>query len=302
MLVGIWTGSEIKTLKGHTRTVNHICSVEGPNGECWLASGSFDKTIRIWDIATGSEIKILNGHTDSVTSVCCVNGSNGECWLASGSWDKTVRTWDIATESEIHLLGGEGIVKNDTQLDAIPSKFDIAGLTRQVADIKNIVNVKTKYVIGPRRLEGGDMQLQNVVGLSNINKTILLNEGGASFDQDFVEHCESSKFTKFQAQMMAKCYVKSDQRMHLMFLSSLLKKMMKQKKLCIIRPPKFLLSVMLKGGLFEKICANQPSGLEKLLILNLSGKLPKTDPKRHSKFYSTLRGRKNSMKIHTPKL
>ena len=35
-----------------------------------LASGSRDKTIKIWNISLGKEIKMLNGHTNSVNSVC----------------------------------------------------------------------------------------------------------------------------------------------------------------------------------------------------------------------------------------
>ena len=38
-------------LEGHINWVNCVCSVQGPNGENWLASGSDDTTICIWDIA-----------------------------------------------------------------------------------------------------------------------------------------------------------------------------------------------------------------------------------------------------------
>src|SRR5258708_38703076 len=39
-----------------------------PDGKT-LASGSYDKTIKLWDVKTGTERASLNGHTRSVGSV-----------------------------------------------------------------------------------------------------------------------------------------------------------------------------------------------------------------------------------------
>jgi WD40 repeat protein len=47
-----------------------------------LASGSNDKTIRIWDISTGTTLKKLEGHQKAVRSVCF---SSDQKTLASGS-------------------------------------------------------------------------------------------------------------------------------------------------------------------------------------------------------------------------
>ena len=59
-----------------------------------LASGSNDKTIRLWDVATGENKQTLTGHTENVYSV---SFSLDGLTLASGSKDKTIRLWDIAT-------------------------------------------------------------------------------------------------------------------------------------------------------------------------------------------------------------
>ena len=57
-----------------------------------LASGSYDKTIKLWDVKSRSLITTLSGHTDSVLSVCF---SPDGSLLASGSWDGTIILWDM---------------------------------------------------------------------------------------------------------------------------------------------------------------------------------------------------------------
>ncbi len=60
-----------------------------------LASGSFDKTVRIWDSKTGKAIFApLTGDTTGVMSVAV--SPDGKL-IASGSWDGTLRIWDSNT-------------------------------------------------------------------------------------------------------------------------------------------------------------------------------------------------------------
>ena len=59
-----------------------------PNG--YLASGSWDNTIKIWDTETGSEIRNLTGHTNWVRALAVM--PNG--YLASGSADTTIKIWN----------------------------------------------------------------------------------------------------------------------------------------------------------------------------------------------------------------
>ncbi len=64
-----------------------------PDGKC-LASGSRDKTIKLWDVTTGNERATLKGHTGPVLSV---NYSPDGRTLASVSLDKTIRLWEFPT-------------------------------------------------------------------------------------------------------------------------------------------------------------------------------------------------------------
>jgi len=73
-------------LTGHTDTVASLVVL--PDG--LLASGSYDKTIRIWNVNTGITIKKLTGHTGRVYSLVVLPDDS---LLTSGSDDKTIRIW-----------------------------------------------------------------------------------------------------------------------------------------------------------------------------------------------------------------
>ena len=81
----------LATLRGHTEIVSTVAF--SPDGK-QILTGSFDKTLRLWETATGKEIKTFDGpagHHDLVLSVAF--RPDGHI-LASGSADKTAKLWD----------------------------------------------------------------------------------------------------------------------------------------------------------------------------------------------------------------
>lgn len=69
------------TLKGHSNYI--FCLQFGPTGGM-LASGSFDESIRLWDVRSGRCLKAIAAHADPVTGVSF--GPDGSL-LVSSSYD-----------------------------------------------------------------------------------------------------------------------------------------------------------------------------------------------------------------------
>jgi parallel beta-helix repeat protein len=102
-----------RTLSGHNESVEAVafspCKQKDPSGTTciqWdelLASGSFDNTIKVWEVATGNVRSTLTGHNGPVYSVAF--SPDGK-FLASGSDDKTIKLWDVVNNKEILTLSG----------------------------------------------------------------------------------------------------------------------------------------------------------------------------------------------------
>ncbi|XP_067947133.1 beta-TrCP-like [Watersipora subatra] len=72
-----------------------------------LASGSMDKSIKIWDTKTGQCTMTLKGHTKGIWSLNFYTST----LLISGSYDMTIRIWNIQTGKCVKtLLGHDGAV------------------------------------------------------------------------------------------------------------------------------------------------------------------------------------------------
>ena len=93
----------LKLLNGHTDSVRAIAG----SGNV-LVSGSYDHTVRVWNISTGENTFVLRGHREKVYSI----GYSPELQkAASGSMDFNVRVWCTTTgECLFNLEGHNSLV------------------------------------------------------------------------------------------------------------------------------------------------------------------------------------------------
>jgi len=87
-------------LAGHTDAVSGVAfSSDGKQ----LASASFDKTVRLWELPAGKLARALTGHSDFVYAVAF--SPDGQ-WLASASKDRTVKLVETATGKSLFTFSG----------------------------------------------------------------------------------------------------------------------------------------------------------------------------------------------------
>ncbi|HEX8999524.1 MAG TPA: TIR domain-containing protein, partial [Blastocatellia bacterium] len=89
-----------KVFKGHTAAVWGVAVT--PDGQC-VISGSYDNTVRVWELDSGRCLATLKGHTGLVRGVAVT--PDGRC-IVSGSVDNTVRVWELDSGRCLATLKG----------------------------------------------------------------------------------------------------------------------------------------------------------------------------------------------------
>jgi hypothetical protein len=86
-----------RTLKGHSDWVTGVAFSSYGR----LASGSWDQTVKFWDVLTGQELRGLSGKVKEVQALAF--SRDGE-WLAAENSSNTVTLWNATTGQEIRTL------------------------------------------------------------------------------------------------------------------------------------------------------------------------------------------------------
>ena len=81
-----------------------------PDGR-WLISGSYDGTIRLWDLTTPTARPIVLREQEGPVYTLAI--SEDGAWLASGGADGIVRLWQLANPAtQLYMLAGHSGVVN----------------------------------------------------------------------------------------------------------------------------------------------------------------------------------------------
>ena len=93
----------LATYRGHFKEVYTVSW--SPDGK-YIASGSGDETVQVWDFARGANVLTYCGHCHKVGKglVQAIMWSPDGKYLVSGSWDKTVRIWDAHSGHTLSTL------------------------------------------------------------------------------------------------------------------------------------------------------------------------------------------------------
>ncbi|WP_406696982.1 WD40 repeat domain-containing protein [Singulisphaera sp. Ch08] len=104
--IRLWDLTTSRVPKPRNRLIGHgfgVISVAfSPDGTT-LATGGFDRAVKLWNVATGREMATLTGHEGWVAAA---QFSPDGTVLATGSHDQTIRLWDVATRQELATLRG----------------------------------------------------------------------------------------------------------------------------------------------------------------------------------------------------
>lgn len=87
-----------KALTGHSQCVQDVVISSDSQ---FALSGSWDKTLRLWDLNMGTTVRSFQGHTSDVNSVAF---SPDNRQIVSGSRDKTIKLWNTLADCKYTIV------------------------------------------------------------------------------------------------------------------------------------------------------------------------------------------------------
>ena len=138
------------SLPGHRAGITSISfSSDGKT----MATSSFDRTVRVWDVATHQEREVIRGHTDFVSSAAFVAGGQ----LVSAGWDKTVKFWDWTSPQGQTVFADP---KNGSTFYSVAYSNDSQTLAASGTETVYLIDVRTHEFRRSLDHPGGDIIVQ----------------------------------------------------------------------------------------------------------------------------------------------
>jgi WD40 repeat protein len=107
-----------------------------------LATGSWDKTVQLWNTNTYKSESRLKGHSSYVTSVAWNNDGTK---LASGSYDKTVRIWAVGSAGTFEC---ESKLTVDSQVTSVAVCPDGSKIAASHSNMIQLFDAQTQAKLG----------------------------------------------------------------------------------------------------------------------------------------------------------
>ena len=95
----------------------------------WLASGAFDRCVRLWDVSSGECLGVLEGHRSYVRSV---DFSQSREQLLSGAGDGVVRLWELPAGKLLQEFKGHSDGVYHAVFDASQARILSGGRDRTI--------------------------------------------------------------------------------------------------------------------------------------------------------------------------
>jgi WD40 repeat protein len=132
----------------------------------WLATGGYDRTVRLWSVPTGKPIRVLAGSGGTVWTVAI--SPDGRL-VASAGEDKIVRLWDAATGRPLRALHGHSLNIWRIRFSADGRQLASGGFDRSIRIWDVASGKQVREILGHK---------QAVVGLAYSNDGRFLASSG----------------------------------------------------------------------------------------------------------------------------